>query len=94
MKGKRKFLTSVMVFCFGLVGFSSWLILNPAAAFADELASCTATCKGGRTVSCGGGNATGCVATDGVGCTSNKNGGEAKSCNSSGDVELEDPPQN
>ena len=89
-KEKRNFLASVLVVCFGLVGLSSWLILNPIVVFA---ASCTANCSGGRTVSCGGGNATVCTAINGSGCTSDRNGGEAKSCNSGGGG-LEEPEYN
>ncbi len=93
MKGKRRFLASVTIFCFGLIGLSGWLTLNPVTVFA---ASCSATCSGGRTVSCGGGNATTCTSLDGRGCTSNRNGGEVKSCNSGGGgvIEPEVPAEN
>ena len=79
-KEKRNFLASVLVVCFGLVGLSSWLILNPIVVFA---ASCTANCRGARTVMCGGGSATVATCIDNVGCTSDLGPhGQAKSCNS------------
>ncbi len=94
MKGKRRFLASVTIFCFGLIGLSGWLTLNPITVFA---ASCTASCPGRSPVRCGGGNATVCTAIDGSGCTSNRNGAEAKSCNSSeggGGIDPETPEEN
>lgn len=85
MKGKRKFLAPVMVFCFSLVVLSGWLILNPISVFA---ASCTAQCPGRASVTCGGNGASVCTAIDGQGCTSNLGGAQAKTC--SGGVGEED----
>jgi hypothetical protein len=81
MKIKPTIITSIIIFCVGLILFSGYLVLNPISVSADDLAACTANCGGGVKVTCGGTWATTCTAIDGSGCTAG--GGkrvESKSC--------------